>query len=187
MKKMRWMAVVSLAAIIGLAVTGQGLAGKKADEKNKAEGASISPRFTIVDTNCVIDNKNGLMWARNASLNGTNQPTWADAIAFCKNLNYGGHSDWRLPNIREFWTLIDTKYKRLVIPNTAGTGQMKNNDPFTGVQTIAGGRRYYWATTTTAGKPAGPWLISMFCGTVARGQGSETNTGFVWPVREVKK
>ena len=33
-------------------------------------------------------------------------------------------------------------------------------------------------------EPAGPWLITMFDGTIA--QCSETNTGWVWPVRSSK-
>lgn len=31
---------------------------------------------------------------------------WNDAIKYCKDLNEGGHSDWRLPNIDELRTLI---------------------------------------------------------------------------------
>ena len=188
MKKVRRILLVTLAVTAGLLTTARLAADEPkkdpAGPAKKAEGAAAAPRFTIQDTNCVIDNKTGLMWARNASLTGTNALDWAEAIAFCKNLDYGGHKDWRLPHIREFWDLIDTRYARLVIPNTAGTDQLKENDPFRGVQTIAGGRRYYWATTTTAGEPAGPWLITMFDGTIA--QCSETNTGWVWPVRSSK-
>ncbi len=45
------------------------------------------PRFTIqADTNCVVDNLTGLMWARNANLPGATQ-SWAQAISFCKNLS----------------------------------------------------------------------------------------------------
>ena len=35
-----------------------------------------------------------------------NRMNWNDAINYCKNLNEGGHSDWRLPNIDELRTLI---------------------------------------------------------------------------------
>jgi len=176
-------AILSIA--VTLCVAGAIIAADKDEKSDKTP--LTAPRFTILDTNCVIDNKTGLMWARNASLTGTNQLSWSETIAFCKNLDYGGYKDWRLPHIREFWDLIHTRYPRLVIPNTAGTDQMKENDPFRGVQTISGRRCYYWATTTTAGEPAGPWLITMFDGAVATGQGCETNTGWVWPVRSVKK
>lgn len=199
MKRIRRVKLAALAITAGLMMSGSLPAAEpaaKADPAAPQKGAettakqagatTAAPRFSILDTNCVIDNKSGLMWARNASLTGTNQLSWTDAIAFCKNLDYGGHKDWRLPQIREFWDLMDTKYPRLVIPNTAGTDQMKDNDPFRNVQSIAGGLRYYWATTTTTGKPAGPWLITMFNGDVAQGQGCETNIGWVWPVRSGK-
>ena len=140
------------------------------------------PRFTVqADTNCVVDNLTGLMWARNANLPGATQ-TWAQAVAFCKNLNYGGHSDWRLPNQTEFCSLMNTNYPlRPRLSNTAGTAAWKEGDPFTGVQVCGN----YWMATTTAGEPAGAWLID-FRGIIVRENDIETTgTGCVWPVRDV--
>lgn len=31
---------------------------------------------------------------------------WSDAVSYCDNLNEGGYSDWRLPNISELRTTI---------------------------------------------------------------------------------
>ena len=140
------------------------------------------PRFTIqADTNCVVDNLTGLMWARNANLPGATQ-TWAQAVAFCKNLNCGGHTDWRLPNQTEFCSLMNTNYPlRPRLSNTAGTAAWKEGDPFTGVQVCGN----YWMATTTAGEPAGAWLID-FRGIIVRENDIETTgTGCVWPVRDV--
>ena len=51
-----------------------------------------NPRFTVLDeTNCILDNLTGLIWARNANLGG--ELTWSDAITFCKGLTYGGTND----------------------------------------------------------------------------------------------
>jgi hypothetical protein len=62
-------------------------------------------RFTVqVNTNTVMDNLTGLVWARNANLGGT--MTWSNALAYCESLTYGGHSDWRLPNRLELHSLI---------------------------------------------------------------------------------
>ena len=46
--------------------------------------------------------RKGLQWSKKSS----REMNWNDAINYCKNLNEGGHSDWRLPNIDELRTLI---------------------------------------------------------------------------------
>ena len=43
-----------------------------------------------------------LQWSEKAP----NEMKWKDALNYCKNLNEGGHNDWRLPNIDELRTLI---------------------------------------------------------------------------------
>ena len=34
--------------------------------------------------------------------------TWAEALAYCEDLDYGGRQDWRLPNIQELSSLVNT-------------------------------------------------------------------------------
>ena len=46
--------------------------------------------------------KNDLQWSNKAA----NQLDWYSAGNYCKNLNEGGFSDWKLPNIDELRTLI---------------------------------------------------------------------------------
>lgn len=43
-----------------------------------------------------------LLWSSNAS----DKMKWNSAVKYCKNLNEGGYSNWRLPNIDELRTLI---------------------------------------------------------------------------------
>ena len=43
-----------------------------------------------------------LLWSSNAS----DKMNWNSAVKYCKNLNEGGYSNWRLPNIDELRTLI---------------------------------------------------------------------------------
>lgn len=43
-----------------------------------------------------------LLWSSNAS----DKMKWSSAVKYCKNLNEGGYSNWRLPNIDELRTLI---------------------------------------------------------------------------------
>ncbi len=178
MRKMQWAVLVAVMA----AAIGWWPVQARGEETNRSASASPIPRFTIqADTNCVVDNATGLMWARNANLPGAPQ-TWAQAAAFCKTLNYGGHSDWRLPNLMEYYGLLNKNFPRPRLSNTEGTAKWKEGDPFTGVQPYGA----YWMTTTTAGEPAGSWLIDFpgdMCGDNAK---ETTHTGYVWPVRDMK-
>ena len=61
-------------------------------------------------TDLVTDNLTGLMWTRNANLLNVKR-AWEPALDFANNLNLGGYTDWRLPNINELRSLIDySKY-----------------------------------------------------------------------------
>jgi len=65
---------------------------------------------------CVIDNVTGLVWQRSPDTDGDgdididDKLTWPQAQAYPAALNaegFGGHSDWRLPTIKELYSLID--------------------------------------------------------------------------------
>jgi len=43
-----------------------------------------------------------------ASCGGDSTPgTWSEALAYCEALVWGGHDDWRLPDIKELRAMID--------------------------------------------------------------------------------
>jgi hypothetical protein len=149
-----------------------------------------NPRFTVgtgVDgTNCVTDNLTGLMWTRNVNIdaaNGGGSKVWLDAISFCENLEYGGFSDWRLPNIKELQSLTDFSRRNPALCNTAGTGLWEENDPFTGVSTESGG---YWSSTVCAGGfEDNAWFWDLISGSSGSDLRDSDRGGsyFVWPVR----
>jgi hypothetical protein len=51
----------------------------------------------------VTDTITGLAWQQTGSSN----KTWEQALAYCEGLNLGGHTDWRMPNIKELRSLVD--------------------------------------------------------------------------------
>nr|MBF0222748.1 OmpA family protein [Desulfobulbaceae bacterium] len=59
-------------------------------------------RFTLHDSESVLDNKTGLMWATHD--NG-NDIGWAAAEKYCKEYQGGGFSDWRMASQDELQTL----------------------------------------------------------------------------------
>ena len=92
---------------IAIPKTGQTTSYQTGDDGTYQKGVAWpSPRFIVQgDTNTVMDNLTGLMWARNANLGGA--MTWSNAVVYCEGLTYGGHSDWRLPNRRELLSLVN--------------------------------------------------------------------------------
>jgi hypothetical protein len=55
----------------------------------------------------VTDNLTGLVWEQKTAANEPALYTYAAAFQYCENLNLGGHSDWRLPTIKEYSNLFN--------------------------------------------------------------------------------
>lgn len=151
--------------------TGQTNSYVAKDDGAYQKGVALpTPRFTVgasgPATNCVTDNLTGLVWAKNANINGL--MTWANAITYCEALDYGGQTDWRLPNAKELYSLVDLGHFNPSLP--AG-------HPFTGVQTGL----YYWSSSTCADSTGYAWRVDFF--TTGVGFFQKTATYSVWPVR----
>ncbi len=68
-----------------------------------------NPRFvsgTGAEADCMTDTLTGLMWPKNGNLAGGTK-TWQEALDYANGLNYCGHSDWRLPNRKELFSLVN--------------------------------------------------------------------------------
>lgn len=79
-------------------------------------GCAREDRFTDNGDGTVTDHCMGLMWQKNtADVNGDGQTPddrsdglpWCAALAYCENLSFAGHVDWRLPNVRELQSIVD--------------------------------------------------------------------------------
>jgi len=145
-------------------------AGTGQDGDIQAGVAWPDPRFTDNGDDTMTDNLTGLMWTKDANLpNGTMD--WYSALDFCNNLELGGHTDWRLPNVNELESLINA--------NEANSATWLNGQGFTNVQA-----RNYWSSTTYASSTGGTWVVGMRGGGV--GAFYRSNYSFyVWPVRAV--
>jgi hypothetical protein len=130
-----------------------------------------TPRFTDNGNGTIKDKLTGLIWLKNANCPGGSR-NWQTALNDVASLNAAGtmngnncgdtskggshRTDWRLPNIRELFSLVDFAFSDPAISNAAGTGQGGANDPFTALQF------FYWSSTTYRGSPAsrGAWSSS---------------------------
>ncbi len=166
---------------VALSKTGQTTSYAENDDGAYQKGVALpTPRFTVQpDTNCVLDNLTGLIWARNANMGGL--MTWSAAITYCEALNYGGQTDWRLPNDRELKSLTHNGYFHPTLCNAAGTGKWTANDPFTGIQMADNWSTGYWSSSTYVASTDYAWSVHMEYGSVFRNH--KPTTLYVWPVR----
>ena len=141
------------------------------------------PRFTDNGNGTVTDNLTGLIWLKNASCFYS---TWATALSDANTLNSGecGLTDgsvegaWRLPNVRELHSLIYYGIYNPAVPNTAGTGQWTEGDPFTGLRAM----NNYWSSTSYADDPYVAFIVHLYDGHVVGGN-KQAGPYYVWPVR----
>ncbi len=79
-------------------------------------GCPTEGRFTDNGDGTVTDTCTGLQWQKDtADTNGDGHVVddgidslaWCDALAYCENLSFAGHDDWRLPNVRELQSIVD--------------------------------------------------------------------------------
>ncbi len=62
----------------------------------------------------VLDTTNNLMWVDSSSVIKVLK-THEDAITYCEDLIFAGYSDWRIPVIKEFETIVNKRnYKNYI-------------------------------------------------------------------------
>ena len=141
---------------------------------------SPDPRFTDNDDGTVTDNLTNLIWLRNYDCWPVVEQSWSSALDACANLADGqcglvdGSSagDWRLPNLREFLSLIDYGNIGPALPS---------GHPFVRLGEV--NLTYYWTSTAlseTAG--VGVWVAHLWYGSVTALFQFDKRPR-VWPVR----
>jgi Protein of unknown function (DUF1566) len=167
------------AGIIALPKTGQttcsdaagaaiACAGTGQDGELQTGVAEPSPRFVVgtgATLDCVTDNLTGLMWVKAPS---AVIATWANALTAANDLMLCGFIDWRLPNVNELESLVNSE--------AANGAVFLNTQGFTGVQAD-----YYWSSSSDAVLVDGAWFVDMRTGIVFVNPKSVSS--YVWPVR----
>lgn len=139
--------------------------------------------FTDNGDQTITDSATGLMWAKkdsgngevaSSSLSGTGAVSWKAALAACEALTLAGHSDWRLPNIKELHSIID--YTRSPGTNSsAAIDPMFTMSSFTNENGIAD-YGYYWSSTSMVSCQNNMSTEAWYVG-FGRGLGKMNNVG----------
>ncbi len=123
------------------------------------KGCPTENRFIDNQDGTVTDTCTGLMWQKDtADINGDgtytreqDRVTWQQALQYCESLEFAGHSDWRLPNVRELQSIVDYgRYGPSIDP----------------VFSVWAESWWYWSSSTGAGHPDYAWGVDFVGGSV---------------------
>ena len=151
--------------------TGQTVRHRVGDDGHHEAGVPAPEnRFVLNADGTVVDTLTGLMWiqAPHSLTNNSGTHGWNAAVDFCEDLDYAGHSDWRLPNVLEMQSIIDYGQSSPALPD---------GHPFLGVRL-----EFYHTSTTHAADSRSVWGLGIWDGRVTVGG---KGAGRVWPVRSV--
>ncbi len=130
-----------------------------------ATGCPSEGRFVDNDDGTVTDACTGLMWQQNpADSNGDglfdefDEVIWCTALAYCENLTFAGHDDWRLPNVRELQSIVDYGHAAPAI------------DPIfdTSIAGITPFSLTYWSSTSSTLGSFFAWFVEFDVGDVSQ-------------------
>ena len=112
-------------------------------------GCPSAGRFKDNGDGTVTDTCTGLMWQQetadvdgNGSIGDEDRLNWQGILQYCESLDFAGHTDWRLPNVRELQSVVD--YGRFC----------PAIDPVFGAVSD-----WYWSSSTGAGYPGRAWGV----------------------------
>ncbi len=125
-------------SVIGAPAAGEAFYGQDAQFAGNQFSFKNNGDGTISDLNT------GLMWQQVPS---SNDYTWQQAVDYCNSLELGGYSDWRIPSLKELfsisnfstgWPYIDRTYFTLASGQVTKDEQYWSGNYYVGV-TVEGG------------------------------------------------
>jgi hypothetical protein len=118
------------------------------------------PRFIDNGDGTVTDKLTTLIWTLNAqAIPG--QMDWYTALQACNDFVFAGYDDWRMPNVREMYSLVDY-----------GTGHLALGNPFVNT----GGAKW----TSSGGGDA---FFMAYDGRILTMGKTQSGILYIWPVR----
>jgi len=110
---------------------------------------SRKPAADLIDNGdgTTTDRRTGLVWQQT----GRSACTWEDALNYAEGLTLADRDDWRLPNIKELFSLVDVSRSRPAF----------DSDKLAGTLTSA-----YWSSTSEANRTGRAWTVGMRYGLV---------------------
>ncbi len=124
----------------------------------------------------ITDQATGLMWAKVDSQKGMD---WASALAYAENATLAGHSDWRLPNVKELQGIVN--YDRA--PNSSDPSKEGPAiDPIFQCSDFVNAKGvkdypYFWTSTSARFRKGSDFFYAWYVafGRAVNGQGEDSH------------
>ncbi len=116
----------------------------------------------------VTDGVTGLVWqgcpaglsGGDCTAGGVATYTWQNAIDYCDGLDWGGHTDWYLPDAKELRTIVDNHRTSPAIDTAIFPGTPSN---------------WFWTSASCAGDSSDAWRVDFSGGGVDDGDKGNGN------------
>jgi ribonuclease BN (tRNA processing enzyme) len=96
-------------------------------------------KFVDQKNGTILDKSTGLTWSQ---ANSARTMTWKDALAYARSAKVAGHSDWRLPNVKELQSIVN--YNRA--PDAVDT--KKRGVALDSIFKLSDPKAWAWSSTT---------------------------------------
>ena len=123
----------------------------------------------------ITDVNTGLMWEKQSNRDGSvhdtsNLYTWDQAfsghVATLNTMSFAGHTDWRVPNLRELQSIANYQNSNPAVSPAFNTGCTFGCTVLTcSCNTSAD----YWSSSSYASIPSGAWFVDFLDGAVDPG------------------
>ena len=131
------------------------------DEYGKVSAGTYST-VTENGEEMIRDLSTDLFWQKEP----VKKATWKEALSYCENLEYAGHTDWRLPNKNELLSLVDYSKTAAEAEEESGEAEAEE-DEAAAVSSFPGMAADVFWTSTPAPVDYDVWVLSMQGGTLA--------------------
>lgn len=156
------------------------IVSKKPDTIIPAPPPRDPNRFVDNEDGTITDTRTNLMWIKNGwRLEFISALPWFEALDKCKNFTDGKYTDWRLPTIEEWSTLIDITNQNPALVEPNPFVNIISHMPYWSNSEFTYGQNH----TCTTRCPFDSYTVMLWSGRIAHQKKSKR--AFIMPVRTI--
>ena len=119
-----------------------------------AQYQGLQPSYLDNGDGTISDLNTGLMWQKSPDFD--TKRSWSAAATYANGLSLAGHNDWRLPTVKELYSLMDFRGSSTATPRKPYIDTTYFDFEYPDITLCRSDREAKRATTTLASQPACP-------------------------------